>query len=75
MSSEKIHLSLSRSEALVLFEWLVRTDDAELIPHEDESEIRVLWKLEGQLEGMLIEPYRPDYHELLMAARREVLGE
>jgi len=71
---ETITVQLTRSEALVLFEWLVRVGSAADLPVEHPSEERVLWRIEGQLENALAEPMAPNYDELLAAARKEVLG-
>ena len=69
---DDITVRFTRSEALVLFEWLARVDSAGAIPVEDESERTVLWKLEGMLESVLTEPLRSEYSELLAAARKRV---
>jgi len=72
MSDDDVTLTLTKAEALVLFEWLARTDGAESLPVEDPSEQQVLWRIEGQLEKVLVEPLRPDYAELVADARRRV---
>ncbi len=69
---ERVTLELSQAEALVLFEWLVRSDKDESLPVEDDAERRVLWRLEAILEKTLVEPLAPDYAELLAAARGKV---
>jgi hypothetical protein len=69
-----IIIQLSRAEALVLFEWLARTDEAQELTFEDSAEQTVLWKLEGQLENALIEHSEPNYEELVAAARAVVRG-
>lgn len=69
-----VSLRLTRAEALVLFEWLARVDDAGNLPVEDPAEQQVLWRLEGQLESILLEPLAPNYREALEAARRQVRG-
>ena len=76
MSDDKsaILLRLTRAEALVLFEWLARVDEAGNLPVEDPAEQHVLWRLEGQLESTLTEPLGPDYRQAVEAARREVRG-
>ena len=70
----KVVLELTRAEALVLFEWLAKVDQAGRMPVEHPSEEQVLWRIEGQLESALTEPFSPDYKELLTAARKEVSG-
>jgi hypothetical protein len=59
-------------EALVLFEWLSRTDEltsdfGDLV--EDQAEQRALWNLTCLLERVLIEPFQPEYQELVEQAR------
>ena len=71
-NSRTVHLRLTRAEALVLFEWLAREDEAKNLPIDDPAEELVLWRIEGQLEGCLVEPLCPDYKELVEAARKEV---
>lgn len=68
-----VAISLSRDEALVLFEWLARTGSAENPANfEDQAEQRVLWDIGAMLESVLSEPFREDYAELLVAARTRV---
>ena len=73
--SEAIVLRLTPAEALVLFEWLARVDNAGDLPVEDPAEQQVLWRLEGQLESQVTEVLLPNYKELVEAARREVRGD
>lgn len=64
-------IALSRAEALVLFEYLARTDPSEsLIKHPAEG--IVLNRIEGQLEKSLAEIFQVDYHQQLARAREEV---
>ncbi len=42
MSDHKIHLGLSRQEAVVFFEWLARFNKADDTKFEDQAEQRVL---------------------------------
>ncbi|MFO0899817.1 MAG: hypothetical protein U0836_20495 [Pirellulales bacterium] len=49
-------LSLTRAEALVLFEWLASRDDTDGLTPEPEQ--TVLWRVEGQLEKLLPELFR-----------------
>jgi hypothetical protein len=74
MDEERLHLELTRAEALVLFEWLVRLDSAEAFPIEDQAEQNVLWSLDGQLEKAPTEPLASNYRELLEESRRKVLA-
>lgn len=72
--AEAVHLTLSADEALVLYEWLARTDDAgeQLIEHWSEQ--RALWALQAELAKILVEPFDPNYQELLEAARERLVA-
>ena len=67
-----IRLARIFSEALVLFEWLVRFNQIEGTPFEDPAEERVLFDLEARLERMLTEPLASDYRQLVEHARARV---
>ncbi len=70
---EPIHLELTKSEAIVLFELLSRINNVKQTDlFEDQSEERILWDLECLLEKQLAEPFRKDYFEILQKAREEV---
>lgn len=71
-SEEKVIIELSGSEALVLFEFLARTSDDDSLTMADQSEQAVLWKLEGALEKALVEPFLPNYQELLEQAKQRL---
>jgi hypothetical protein len=60
---------LAPDEALVLFEFLQRFSDTGRLIIEDQAEQRALWNLCCELERRLVEPFRPDYRELLAQAR------
>lgn len=63
---ERLSFSLSRAEALVLFEWLA---SHESLPVEHKGEQEALWRLEGALERILVEVFAPNYTDLVVAAR------
>ena len=72
---QNITLTITKDEALVLFEFLARFNENE--PDrpdifEDQAEQRVLWNIECLLEEQLAEPFRPEYIDLLHAARNKV---
>ena len=75
---ETITLQLTKSQALVLFEWLVTHTGDDAI-HElhvnDSAERDVLWGLEGKLEKALPDVFAPDYSERLNAARTAIRGQ
>ena len=70
---QNICLTLTKDESLVLFEFLARFNQSE---HpgifEDKSEQKMLWIIEGQLEKQLLEPFRPDYKDIIYEARNKI---
>jgi hypothetical protein len=75
MSTEKVNIELSNSEALVLFEFLSRFRDNEKLEIVDQAEERVLWDIVSDLETKLTDPLKPNYLELLEKARNDVRDE
>jgi hypothetical protein len=73
MSQQSIQVTLTRDEALVLFEWLASLDEKQTF-HLEEAEQKVVWRIEGQLESLLTEVLAPDYREQLRIAKRNVLN-
>lgn len=66
-------IKLNKDEALVLFEFLSRINDKELKEiFEDQAEQKILWILEGQLEKQLVEPFKPDYNDIIREARNKI---
>jgi hypothetical protein len=66
---DRIAVEFTSEEALVLFEWLARTQNALEGTFVDQAEQRVLWDLESMLERELVAPFRADYDRLLRDAR------
>ncbi len=74
--NEVINIKLTKDEALVLFDFLARfnkTEHSEIF--EDQAELKTLWILEGQLEKQLVEPFRPDYIDIINEARNKIRDE
>lgn len=71
----KVRLELSRDQALVLFEWLARSDDQHSLATAHEAEQIVLWVLEGELERALTTLFSPEYEQCVAEARERVLAE
>jgi hypothetical protein len=69
---QKVVIELSKSHALVLFEFLSRFSQDGKLEILDPAEERVLWDLCSDLEKTLVEPFSPDYLELLQRAREAV---
>lgn len=71
-------IELSDDEALVLFELLARQKDSadpRVLQLVHVAERNALWALEAEFERKLVAPFRPEYDELLEAARSRVEGE
>lgn len=70
--NDAVVISLSKAEALVLFEWLSRTDSRDALSFEHDAEEATVWRLHGQLEKMLVEPLVPEYKQIVELARKAV---
>ena len=66
---EPVRIELTGDEALVLFEFLARFDDHEVLIVQDQAEERALWNLQCLLEKQLVEIFDPNYKALLEAVR------
>jgi len=68
-----VQISLSKQEALVLFDWLARmSESGSLNDLVDCVEEHVLWDIEASLESILSEPLDSNYREILETARKEL---
>ena len=68
-----INLTVTKEEALVLFDFLARfnqTEHPDIFDHQAEQV--TLWGLEALLEKQLVEPFRPDYKDIIHAARKKI---
>jgi hypothetical protein len=77
-ASDDITVTLDRSVALVLFDFLSRTTDEEdgeplneALQHK--AELPALWAMLAALERALAEPFAENYGALLKAARADVI--
>jgi hypothetical protein len=76
IENEEITIRFSKEQALVLFEFLSRFNDTEHKEiFQDQSEQKVLWLIEGQLEKTLVEPFMPNYQEIVKEARNKMRDE
>ena len=69
MDDDKVTLKLGKDEALVLFELLTDFYSQAQLDIPTPAERLALVRLHGVLEGTLVEPFRPDYRDLLNSAR------
>ncbi len=73
---KSLNLTISKDEALVLFDFLARFNEAEYSDvFEDQAEQKTLWILEGQLERQLVEPFKHDYKDIIKKARNKISDE
>ena len=73
---KSLNLTISKNEALVLFDFLARFNEAEHSDvFEDQAEQKTLWVLEGQLEKQLVDPFKPDYKDIIKDARNKIRDE
>jgi len=72
MVNQNVSVELSRSEALVLFEFLSRFSNEDELRIRDQAEEKVLWDICALLESSLTEPFVENYRELLEKARAKV---
>jgi hypothetical protein len=77
MTENGVTITLTRDEAIVLFEFLTRySDDSGELRIVDQSEQRVLWDIHAMLESALPEPINnPSYEERVARARAAVRDE
>lgn len=71
--NDKITIELTKDEALVLFDFLGRFNEQD---HknifEDQAEQKTFWLIEGQLEKILVEPFKPNYSDIIKQARDKI---
>jgi len=70
--AENVQITVPKEQAIVLFEFLSRFGDTRGLAIEHQSEERVLWDLQAQLERLLLEPLDPAYPEIVRQAREAV---
>lgn len=68
----EVILSLSKDEALILFDFLSRFSEKDILKIEDQAEERVLWNLYCDLEKELVESFQENYQKLLLKARNNI---
>lgn len=64
-----VTITLKKDEALVLFGFLARYSDTDLLGTEDQAEQQALWALHCLLERHLVAVFDPKYVDLLDRAR------
>lgn len=69
---DAVTIQLTGDEALVLLDWVGRFNENGDGTFLDHAEQRVLWRVEGSLEQVLVAPFAGNYLELLSQARDRV---
>lgn len=77
-AANTVTLTLDRSVALVMFDFLSRTadeDEGELLSEalESKAELAALFSLLAELDDVLTEPLADDYRALVDVARADVI--
>ena len=71
--SKEVLITLNKDQALVLFEFVARFNERnykELF--EDQAEQKMMWLIQGQLEKVLVEPFMPNYKDIVKEARNKI---
>ena len=66
---EDVEIKLTKDEALVLFDFLFRFSDDDILSIQDQAEQRALWNLICIFEKALSEPFSEDWLSIIKAAR------
>ncbi len=71
--AENVTIQLSHDEALVLFEFFSRfCDEGDDFALRHTAEYLAFMRISAQLDKSLVEPFRPEYADLLQAARKRL---
>jgi len=69
----EVAITLTKAEALVLFDLLSRFSETGKMDFEHKAENQVLWNMCCVLESALAEPFSENYEELLQTARESLV--
>ena len=73
--NDRVHIELTKAEALLVFEALVKLDEQKILDSAVcEEERSACWALEAVLEKAL-PVFSPDYSALVEKAKRDIKGE
>jgi len=73
MSESVITIELNWDAALVLFELLAGFNGSPRLELPEPADSIALLRLHGALKSTLTEPFRPEYRDLLEAAKRRLV--
>ena len=75
MVAESVTIRLSHDQALVLSDFFGRFQDTDQLAFAHPAEFYALSAIAGQIESTLVEPFDPQYGELVDAARNRLAGD
>jgi hypothetical protein len=70
--SESIAITMSRDEALVLFEFFSRFEETDNFTLRHNAEFLAFSRMSAQLDKALVEPFQSNYSELLHEAQNRI---
>ena len=73
VKNETVALTVTKAEALILFELLANFHEESSIQVRDQAERIALWNLSSLLEKSLVDLFSPNYKELLLQAKQKQL--
>jgi hypothetical protein len=73
--NEAVTLTIRKNETLALFELLWEFHDQPSLAIRDNAQRLALIRVVGALDKTLVEPFSPDYREILEEATRQLLNE
>ena len=74
MSDGSVAVTLTKAEALILFDLLADFHEESSLQIRDQADRIAMWRLSALLERSLVEIFSPKYQELLSQAREELIS-
>lgn len=69
---EDVKITITKDEALVLFDFLSRFSNTDVLTIQDQAEKRALWNLTCVFERVLVEPFSTEWPSIIKAARNRL---
>jgi len=69
---DNVDITLTKDEALVLFDFLSRFSNQEKLSIQDQAEERALWNLTCLFEKSLAEPFSTEWKSIIEGARNRL---
>lgn len=72
-TENQLILQLSNEEAIIFYNWIANFNQKEHeLFFEDQSEQRILWDMEAELEKVIPIVFNNNYHEFLFKAKQKL---